>query len=60
MAYPFFPLHNSYMVLLGGFYMAPGNLDNADDPLFNASNISLVPLSIYEHASAIFNTLFSR
>lgn len=48
------------MVLLGGFYMAPGNLDNADDPLFNATNISLIPLSLYEHASAIFNTLFSR
>ena len=48
------------MVLLGGFFSAPGNLDNADDPLFTTNNLTNVSLSAYDHLSALYFSLFSR
>lgn len=54
------------MVLLGGFFAAPGGVDNADDPLFLAASKALdtmvtpSDLGFLEWLQAVFNTLFSR
>ncbi|CAD6585351.1 MAG: hypothetical protein CYPHOPRED_003058, partial [Cyphobasidiales sp. Tagirdzhanova-0007] len=50
----------SYMVLLGGFYAAPANLDTEDDPLFTLTSGTLPTLSLVGQAQTLFFTLFSR
>ena len=48
------------MVLLGGFYAAPGNLDNSDDPLFTINGVKPAVWSYIGHVQILFNTIFSR
>lgn len=48
------------MVLLGGFFSAPAGMDTSDDPLFTTNTLSAASLSIFEHLSALYFSLFSR
>ena len=55
----------SYLVLLGGFYMAPANMDTSDDPLLlSTSGLLSTSIGMLDRVTWFFgtcwNTLFSR
>jgi hypothetical protein len=60
----FFHAPSSYLVLLGGFYMAPPGMDTSDDPLLFSTSILDSSKGLFDTVSLVlsivWNTLFSR